>query len=285
MKYIFLVCCTFFIISVHGQTADELEIKNQLYQFQEAHNKRQLDSMMMMISDDYQELFLPDISYNASSIRQYYKSLIENPAYKTTIQYNVEDVEVFNNQAITDVEWYYLINPSKGSDTLYFSKNRGMIEWQKENDGWQMHKAFGGNIKEVNRLNDYSAKKAIQTQMLDWAGYFNDKELKGVMKLYDKRVKGISTFNGSYVTYSELLQKYQNIFNNDNILVSYELDGMEEISFSNDLAYTLAVWNYDVYNKSRDISNRAKYRDLTVWKQQPGGDWKIVSFVRKEIEK
>ncbi|MGK7392369.1 MAG: YybH family protein [Candidatus Cyclobacteriaceae bacterium M2_1C_046] len=284
MKYIFLVCCTFFVTTVQGQSADELEIKKQLYNFQKAHNNSNLDSMMMVVSKKYRETFFPDIAYDAAGIRDYYRSLIENPAYNAMINYSVEDVEVMEDTGITEVNWDYLIFPSNSTDTLYYSENKGMIQWQKENNKWVMRKAYGGNVLEMNKLNSHSTKQAIETQMLDWSAYFNNKDLEGLMGLYDDQVKGLSTFNGKYLTSSDLLQKYKNLFNNENLQVSYKLEGLEELTFADDLAYTLTVWEYKVYDRKQDISNKTIQRNLTIWQQQEKGDWKIVSFVRKEIE-
>lgn len=285
MKYIFLVCCTFFVIPVQSQSADELSIKRQLYQFQKAHNNSNIDSMMKFVSKGYKEVFFPDVVYDAAGFRNYYRGLIQNPAYKAEIDYTVEDIETVEDTGITEVSWDYLIFPSNGSDTLYYSKNKGVIHWQKQDNRWVMQKTFGGNVLEINKLNSYSSRQAIETQMLDWSAYFNEKDLDGLMGIYDDKVKGISTFNGSYVTSGDLKQEYKNIFTNDNLEVSYHLEGLEELTFSDNLAYSLAVWEYKVYNKKHDISNRSKYRNLAVWQQQEKGDWKIVSFVQKEIEK
>lgn len=285
MKYVFLICYIFLSINLYSQTADELDIKRQLFEFQKAHNNRNLDSMMMYVSKNYKETFMPDIVYDAAAFRNYYKSLIENPDYRSVINYIIEDVKTSSKTGITEVKWNYYIFPKKSNDTLYYSANKGVIYWINQNNSWKMEKAFGGNLKEVNNLNNYSTKTGIETRILDWMGYFENKDLSGVMDLYDKEVKGISTFNGGFITYEDLKHEYKSVFENKNLVIKYELDGLEELTFSDDLAYSISVWVYNVYDTKKDILNKSNYRHLSVWEQQPDGKWKIVSFVHKEIEK
>lgn len=284
MKFIFLCLSCFATLSLFSQSAEEQAIKKQLALFQQAHNNRNIDSMMMVVSSSYEEVFLPDIKYNARSLKNYYNSIINNNAYRSIIDYKIEDLKASGEIGTSDVVWNYTILPSKGSDTLYYAKNKGMIQWKKEGEQWKMKKTFAGNLEEVNKINNYSSDKAIQSELLDWISYFNNKDLDGVLSLYDKRVKGLSPFNGSYIFYNDLKKEYEHAFNSERISVSYELDGFEELKFSNDLAYSITVWQYKVYDSKSDISNNSKYRHLSIWEKQPDAHWKIISFVWKKIE-
>jgi ketosteroid isomerase-like protein len=284
MKYFFLCLSCFASLGLFSQSSEEQAIKKQLALFQKAHNNRNIDSMMMVVSSNYEETFLPDITYNARSLKNYYNDLINNSAYRSIIDYEIQDLKASGDKGTSDVIWDYTILPSRGSDTLYYARNKGMIQWKKEGKQWKMRKTFAGNLKEVNRLNDYSSDKAIQNELLDWISYYNSKDLEGVMSLYDSKVKGLSAFNGAYILYNDLKREYESIFNSDRINVSYELDGVEELKFSDDLAYSITVWQYEVYDSKTEISNKSKYRHLSIWEQQANGHWKIVSFVRKKIE-
>lgn len=284
MKYLFLCLSCLASLSLFSQSSEEQAIKKQLALFQQAHNNRNIDSMMMVVSSNYEETFLPDLNYNARSLRNYYSNLISNSAYRSIIDYEIEDLEASDDKGTSNVVWDYIILPSQGSDTLYYARNKGMIQWEKEGKQWKMKKTFAGNLKEVNKLNGYSSEKAIQNELLDWISYFSTKDLEGVMSLYDSKVKGLSAFNGEYILYNDLKREYENTFNSDRINVSYELDGIEDLKFSDDLAYSITVWHYKVYDSKTGISNKSNYRHLSIWEQQDNGHWKIISFVRKKIE-
>lgn len=283
MKYLFLCLSCFVCLSLSSQSSEENAIRKQLALFQQAHNNRNIDSMMMVVSSNYEETFLPDISYNARSLKDYYNNLIKNSAYRSIIDYKIEDLQASGNIGTSNVIWDYLILPSRGSDTLYYARNKGMIQWEKEGKQWKMKKTFAGNLKEVDKLNGYSSDEAIQNKLLDWISYYNSKDLKNVMSLYDSKVKGLSAFNGAYILYNDLKREYEDVFKSDRINVSYELDGIEELKFSDDLAFSIIVWRYNIYDKKMEILNESKYRHMTIWKQQDNGHWKIISFVRKEI--
>lgn len=284
MRYLFLCLSCLASLSLFSQSSEEQAIKKQLALFEQAHNNRNIDSMMMVVSSNYEETFLPDLNYNARSLRNYYNNLINNSAYRSIIDYEIEDLEASDDKGTSNVVWDYIILPSQGSDTLYYARNKGMIQWEKEGKQWKMKKTFAGNLKEVNKLNGYSSENAIQNELLDWISYFNTKDLEGVMSLYDSKVKGLSAFNGEYILYNDLKREYENTFSSDRINVSYELDGVEDLKFSDDLAYSITVWHYKVYDSKTGISNKSNYRHLSIWEQQDNGHWKIISFVRKKIE-
>lgn len=284
MRYLFLCLSCLASLSLFSQSSEEQAIKKQLALFEQAHNNRNIDSMMMVVSSNYEETFLPDLNYNARSLRNYYNNLINNSAYRSIIDYEIEDLEASDDKGTSNVVWDYIILPSQGSDTLYYARNKGMIQWEKEGKQWKMKKTFAGNLKEVNKLNGYSSENAIQNDLLDWISYFNTKDLEGVMSLYDSKVKGLSAFNGEYILYNDLKREYENTFSSDRINVSYELDGVEDLKFSDDLAYSITVWHYKVYDSKTGISNKSNYRHLSIWEQQDNGHWKIISFVRKKIE-
>ena len=283
MKYLLFGLSCFISFSLYSQSNEERAIEKQLKLFEQAHNNRDIDSMMLVVSSNYEETFLPDIRYDALSLKNYYSSLIGNEVYRPVIDYQIKDIEVSKERGISDVVWEYIIFPSQGTDTLYYALNKGVIHWEKEGEHWKMKKAFGGNLNEINNLNGYTADKVIQNELLDWIDYYNKKDINKVMSLYHPDVKGLSTFNGSYIFFNDLMKEYENIFNSSRLLVKYQLDGVEEIKFSNDLAYSITVWRYNVYDSKTDISNISKYRHLSVWERQPDSNWKIISFVRKKI--
>lgn len=284
MKTLFLCLSCFTSITLFSQSSEEQAIMKQLTLFQQAHNNKNIDSMMMVVSSNYEETFLPDINYDAQTLKKYYNNIISNNAYRSLLDYKINDLEANGNKGTTDVVWEHIILPSRGSDTLYYAKNKGVIQWEKEGKHWKMRKVLAGNLKEVNNLTDYSSDKAIQNELLDWIGYYNSKDLEGVMALYHPEVKGISVFNGVYILYNDLEREYENVFNSDRINATYKLEGFEELKFSEDLAYSITIWQYKVYDIKSKISNTAQYRHLSIWKQQPNGHWKIISFVQKEIE-
>lgn len=279
-----VIACVFFS-PLWGQSLEENAIRQQLKQFENAHNSGNIDSMMMVVSNKYVETFLPDIVYDIHSFRKYYNSLINNREYRSVINYNIGKVEANGLTASSDVTWDYYIFPSRGgNDTLYYAQNKGTIQWEKEGESWKMKKTFAGNLIEENNLINNAKEQAIESTLLDWLSYYNNKELQNTMGLYDRKVKGISSFNGSLIFYDDLKREYTNLFQSENLRVKYELEGMQEFEYSEDLAYTILVWKYIVHDLKQNIINETRYRDLSVWKFTDSGHWKIVSFMRKEIE-